>query len=49
MGTNCAPLVTEFVFILLRERFNDLFLMIIMVCLDDILNIDHPYFEGKVI
>ena len=45
MGTNCAPLVADFVFILLRKRFYDFDMSILLTSryLDDLLNTDHRY------
>ena len=57
-GTNCAPLVAD-VFILLWKRFHDVSFCVKQAeiieafkstskYLDDLLNIDNPYFEGMV-
>ena len=52
MGTNSAPLVADLFCFVMRETSCCLFLTIIKLMLskylDDLLNIDHPYFEHMV-
>ena len=52
MGTNSAPLVADLFCFVMRETLFCLFLTIIKLMLskylDDLLNIDHPYFEQMV-
>ena len=42
MGTNCAPLVADFVLFCYERDF------VLFRHLDDLLNIDNPYFEQMV-
>ena len=55
MGTNCAPLVTDLFYtatketwILLTMTIKLMLSRLLIRLLDDLLNIDNPYFEGMV-
>ena len=54
MGTNCAPLVAELFYFVMRETSRCLFLTIINrmlskpLTLVDLLNTDNPYFEQRI-